>query len=73
MVKHVLIVTAFRLNECMAEVAAYVFAELNVVVDLHTHGCFIQVSVLNQAVNRAVSAEKWWHEGSIFNQDIPDC
>ncbi len=51
--EHVLVVASFGLDEGVAKESSNVFAELDIIVNLHSEGGVFQITVLSETIDRA--------------------
>ena len=56
--EQIFIVASFRLDEGMAKETPNVFAELNIIVNLHSKGGILEIAVVSETVNRASAPEE---------------
>ena len=70
MMEYILVITSLRPDECMAEVPAHVFTQLYTIVDIHSFGCLLKISVLQEIIYRSVTTQPMRHKFSIFDQHI---
>ena len=68
--EQIFIVASFRLDEGMAKETPNVFAELNIIVNLHSEGGILEIAVVSETVNRASAPEERRKKGWIFYQKV---
>ena len=68
--EHILVVASFGLDESMAKKSSHMFAELDIIVNLHSEGGVFQIAVVSETIDRASAPEERRKKWCIFNQNV---